>query len=201
MKRILFVLVFVLSAFPAMGATFTASYLGADTDKIRPGTGLPDGNVDYHITVSGLKAIPNKVTITSDTGGIWQNPYNSFNWDIATDYSAGGGKGDFWFAQYPANSFHITVSYATGAPDEADVSAFSASYKGTDADKIRPGTGAPDGNPDYHISVSGLKATPTKVTITSNTGGIWQNPYNSFNWDITTDYSAGSGKGEFWFAQ
>src|SRR5438552_2012126 len=184
MKKILFGLVFVLSAFPAIGATFTASYLGADADKIRPGTGLPDGNPDYHITVSGLKAIPNKVTITSDSGGIWQNPYNSFNWDIATDYSAGGGKGDFWFAQYPANSFFFKDVYASGADDEIDVSAFAASYIGTDGDKIKPGTGAPDGNPDYHISVSGLKDVPIKVVVTSDTGGIWQNPYNLLNWYI-----------------
>src|SRR4029077_14656535 len=79
----------------------------------------PNGKPDFHISVSGLRGIPNKVTITNDNNGIWETPFNGMNWIIATQYD-GTGNGDFWFDQYPSNKFHVKVRYSDGTTDEAD---------------------------------------------------------------------------------
>src|SRR4029077_19109997 len=79
----------------------------------------PNGKPDFHISVSGLRGIPNKVTITNDNNGIWETPFNGTNWIIATQYD-GSGNGELWFEQYSSNKFHVKVRYSDGTTDEAD---------------------------------------------------------------------------------
>src|SRR5439155_22008745 len=66
----------------------------------------PNGKPDFHISVSGLRGTPNKVTVTSDTGGIWETPFNGANWIVATQFD-GTGNGHFWFEQFASNKFHV----------------------------------------------------------------------------------------------
>jgi hypothetical protein len=80
-----------------------------------------NGTPDYRISVSGLRGIPRKVTITSDTGGIWEIPFNGANWVIATSYD-GSGNGDYWFEQFPSNKFSVAVVYPDGSTDSAEAS-------------------------------------------------------------------------------
>jgi hypothetical protein len=79
----------------------------------------PNGKADFHITVSGLRGVPNKVTITSDTGGIWETPFNGQNWIIATQYD-GQGNGHYWFEQFASKTFSVKVGYADGTSDVAN---------------------------------------------------------------------------------
>src|ERR1043166_3067149 len=67
-------------------------------DKVGPvNETKSNGKPDFHIAVSGLRGKPNSVMITSDTGGIWETPFNGTNWIIAAQYD-GKGNGDFWAA-------------------------------------------------------------------------------------------------------
>jgi hypothetical protein len=107
---------------PTPASTIKATYLGASgEDKVgQINQTSANGKPDFHVSVSGLRGTPNKVTITSDTGGIWETPFNNQNWIIATQYS--GQTGDLWFEQYASNKFHVKVRYADGTTDEADAS-------------------------------------------------------------------------------
>jgi hypothetical protein len=190
---------------PPSASTLKAAYLGQDQDKVgRINRTTPDGIPDFHISASGLRSTPTRVRITSDTGGIWETPFNGFNWIIATRYN--GTAGDFWFEPFNSNTFHVEVTYADGTTDGADASSPSAPvtstlkavYLGKDQDKVgRINRTKPDGIPDFHISVSGLRSTPTRARITSDTGGIWETPFNGFNWIIATRYNGTAG--DFWF--
>jgi hypothetical protein len=104
-------------------STLTAKYLGVTgEDKVGPvNQTTPNGKPDFHISVSGLRGTPNKVTITNDNNGTWETPFNGTNWIIATQYDR-KGNGVFWFEQYPSNKFHVKVHYADGTTDEADTS-------------------------------------------------------------------------------
>ena len=102
-------------------STLTAIDLGATgEDRVGPNNQTSsNGKPDFHISVSGLRAEPSKVIITSDTGGIWQSPFNGTNWIIATQYDA-AGNGNFWFEQFGSNKLHVKVNYSDGTADEAD---------------------------------------------------------------------------------
>jgi galactose oxidase-like protein len=101
-------------------STLTATYRGVTgEDKVgQINQTSANGKADFHVSVSGLRGMPNKLTITSDTGGTWETPFNTQNWIIATQYS--GQNGDFWFEQYASNRFHVKVRYADGTTDETD---------------------------------------------------------------------------------
>jgi hypothetical protein len=75
-----------------------------------------------------------------------------------------------------------------------------ASYLGTtDQDHVGPqGQLTPDGVPDWHIQLQGLRPTPVQVQITSTAGGVWQTPYNGANWVISVQ-SGASGSGDLFF--
>jgi hypothetical protein len=80
---------------------------------------FPNGTPDFHVRVSGIRGNPTKITITSDTGGIWETPFNGANWIIASQFD-GGGTGDFWFEPFASNTFRITLRYGDGTSDQAD---------------------------------------------------------------------------------
>src|SRR5262249_57891347 len=56
----------------------------------------------------------------------------------------------------------------------------------------------PNGVPDWHIHLQGLRSTPVQVRIVSTAGGVWQTPYNGLNWVISAKYGA-SGSGDLFF--
>jgi hypothetical protein len=101
---------------------FNAVYLGVTgEDYVGSGNQLsPNGNPDWHIQLHGLRGTPTTVRITSDTGGIWEIPYNAFgNWVILPQYDA-AGNADLWFEPWFSQSFHVTVWYTDGSTDESD---------------------------------------------------------------------------------
>jgi len=103
-------------------STFKAFYLGVTgEDKVGSGNPLsPNGNPDWHIQLHGLRGIPTKVRITSNTGGIWEIPFNAFgNWGILPQYDS-AGNADLWFEPWPSQSFHAAVWYSDGSTDESD---------------------------------------------------------------------------------
>jgi len=195
----------VVTPSPPPVSTLQAIYLGSDQDRVGPGNQItPDGVADFHIAVSGLRSIPVKVTVTSDTGGVWETPFNGFNWIVATALT--GTAGDFWFEPFNSNTFHVKVTYADGSTDEtnavtgatAPVGTLQAAFRGQDADVVGQGNQTtPDGVADFHISVSGVRANPVKATITSDTGGVWETPFNGFNWIIASQFAGTSG--DLWF--
>jgi hypothetical protein len=107
---------------PPPPSGFNAVYLGATgEDYVGSGNQLsPNGNPDWHIQLHGLRGTPTTVRITSDTGGIWEIPYNAFgNWVNLPQYD-GAGNGDLWFEPWFSQSFHVTVWYSDGSTDESD---------------------------------------------------------------------------------
>jgi hypothetical protein len=165
----------------------------------------PNGVPDWHIQLQGLRGTPTKVQITSTPGGVWQTPFNGVNWIIFAQYGT-GGAGDLWFEPWNVPGFHVKVWYSDSTTDEVDAttgttgSTLKASFLGvTGQDYVGPmGQLTPDGVPDWHIQLQGLRGTPTKVQITSTPGGVWQTPFNGVNWIIFAQYGTG-GAGDLWF--
>jgi hypothetical protein len=100
---------------------FSAAFLGVTgQDFVGEGNQLsPNGNPDWHILVKGLRGIPTTVRIRSDTGGIWESPFNGENWVILPQYDE-AGNADLWFEPWPSQSLHVTVWYSDGSTDESD---------------------------------------------------------------------------------
>src|SRR4029077_12703744 len=111
-------------------STLKAVNLGVTgEDKVGPINQItPNGKADFHISVSGLRGTPNKVTITSDTGGIWEAPFNGQNWIVATQYD-GQGNAHYWFEQVTSKNFRVKVRYTDGTTDEADATNVPAAVK------------------------------------------------------------------------
>jgi Kelch motif len=65
-----------------------------------------------------------------------------------------------------------------------------AKYLGvTGEDKVGPvNQTTPNGKPDFHVFVSGLRGKPNKVTIANENNGTWETPFNGTNWIIATQY-------------
>ena len=58
---------------------------------------------------------------------------------------------------------------------------------------------SPNGNPDWHIQLQGLRGIPTTVRITSAVGGVWESPWNALGyWVILTEYDS-AGNANLWF--
>ena len=197
---------------PPPSSAFSAVYLGVTgEDNVGSGNQLSaNGTPDWHIQLHGLRGTPTTVRITSSVGGVWESPFNAFgNWGILPRYD-GAGNADLWFEPWASPGFHVKVWYSNGSTDEADAasstgvsttSTFKAFYLGvTGEDKVGSGNPlSPNGNPDWHIQLHGLRGIPTKVRITSNTGGIWEIPFNAFgNWGILPQYDS-AGNADLWF--
>lgn len=107
---------------PPPSSTLESYYLGiTGQDLVGPGSQTsPNGNPDFHIQAQGLRGTPTRVRVTSDTGGIWEAPFNAAgNWIILPQYN-GAGNADLWFEPWTSNSFHVKVWYSDGTTDEAD---------------------------------------------------------------------------------
>jgi len=127
-----------------ISSTLKASYLGATgEDHVGPdGQLTPNGVPDWHIQLQGLRGTPTKVQITSNTGGVWQSPYNGVNWVIYPQYGL-FGTGDLWYEPWPSATFHVKVWYSDLSTDEVDAttptSTFKAFYLGvTGEDYVGP---------------------------------------------------------------
>jgi uncharacterized protein (DUF1800 family) len=102
-------------------STLTASFQGAGADAVSTSTLSPDGQPDFHISLSGLRSVPIGMTVTSDTGGMWNGPSYGCCWVVGL-FNFNAGNGDLYFAQYPSNTFNVQVRYADGTTDQAAVS-------------------------------------------------------------------------------
>jgi subtilisin family serine protease len=78
-------------------------------------------------------------------------------------------------------------------------SSLNATYVGsTGEDYVNGPDWQPNGIPDWHIRLQGLRGIPTNVRITGADGGVWEAPFNGTNWIVAT-YFAGDGTGHLWF--
>jgi uncharacterized protein (DUF1800 family) len=191
----------------AVGAsTLTASFVGVGADVVSQTSVSPDGQPDFHITLGGLRSAPAQITVTADTGGIWNFPFNGINWVVGL-FNYNAASGELYFAQFPSNKFRVQVGYADGSFDEADAvnrppppSTLTANFIGVGADVVGIPVLSPDGQPDFHISLGGLRSAPTQITVTSDTGGVWNFPFDNYHWVVGLfNYSGASG--ELYFAQ
>jgi uncharacterized protein (DUF1800 family) len=199
-------LLFVVGFAREASASVTASFVGPGVDVVSPGTISPDGQPDFDIKVTGLRSIPTQIQILSDTNGVWVSPYNGYNWLIGlVNYN--NGAADLYFSQFASTSFTLQVQYADGSTDQTAVtmpppppSTLAATFAGSVADVVNPGSISPDGQLDFDIKVSGLRSIPTQIRILSDSNGIWESPFNGANWIIgLLNYS--NGAGDLYFSQ
>ena len=78
-------------------------------------------------------------------------------------------------------------------------STLTANFQGANADAVSTTTLSPDGQADFNIRLGGLRAIPTQIQVTSDSGGIWKFPYN-YNW-IVGLFNFNSTTGDLYFAQ
>jgi uncharacterized protein (DUF1800 family) len=78
-------------------------------------------------------------------------------------------------------------------------STLTASFLGAGADAVSTTTLSPDGQADFNIRLGGLRAIPTQIQVTSDSGGVWKFPYN-YNWVVGL-FNFNSTTGDLYFAQ
>ena len=63
-------------------------------------------------------------------------------------------------------------------------STLSAVFLGIGADVVGTYSFAPDGKPDFHIGLGGLRGTPTQIQVvaTDTSGGVWSTPFDGNHW-------------------
>jgi uncharacterized protein (DUF1800 family) len=171
-------------------STLTANFLGVEFDAVSQVSYIPDGQPDFQIHLGGLRSAPTQISVTSDTGGIWNTPFDGFHWVVGQS-PLNGSNADIYFAQFPSGKFHVQVGYADGTFDQVDAmnqppptSTLKASFVGLGPDLVGQLALAADGQPDFQINLSGLRSAPATIHVTSDTGGIWNTPFNGFNWVI-----------------
>ncbi len=184
-----------------------AQFIGVTgEDFVGPGNQTTgNGVTDWHIRVQGVRSSPVMVRITSAPGGIWETPFNGSNWIISTRLD-GSGNMDLWFEPWRTAGFHLKVWYSDGSADEVDVVdqaairvPFQALFVGvTGEDIVGPGQTSPNGTPDWHIRVLGLRSNPVRAQITSLPGGLWETPFNGSNWVIALRPD-GAGNADAWY--
>ena len=67
-------------------STLTATFQGANADAVSTTTLSPDGQPDFHISLSGLRSVPIGMTVTSDTGGMWDGPNYGCCWVVGREF-------------------------------------------------------------------------------------------------------------------
>src|SRR5438132_476460 len=98
-------------------------------------------------------------------------------------------------------AFFLVWVFSFGvAHDAVGASTLTASFVGVGADGVSQTTFSPDGQPDFHIALGGLRSAPAQITVTSDTGGIWSFPFNGVNWVVGLSNASGT-KGDLYFAQ
>src|SRR5215467_10954044 len=142
-------------------------------------SGLTNGAHTMSINVLGQKS--------ASSSGSWV-------WVDAFDVASGGSSATSGTSGTGTSNSGSGTSNGTGT-------SLKASYLGaTGEDYVGPqGQLSPDGVPDWHIHLQGLRGTPVLVRIVSTAGGVWQTPYNGLNWVISAQYGA-SGSGDLFFA-
>ena len=106
----------------------SADFFGIGEAKVgQPNNLQPDGQPDFKIQLFKLRSSPVRVRIESDTGGIWETPWNQQNWVPLVQYNDATKTANIWFAQFKSQSFKVTVWYADGTSDTANVSGSSRS--------------------------------------------------------------------------
>jgi hypothetical protein len=119
----LFVLSLAVVLGDADGATssssLTATFVGVGVDVVSQTDFSPDGLPDFQIRLDGLRSAPTQVSVTTDTGGIWNTPFDGSHWVVGLSNFTGSGA-DIYFAQFSSNKFHVQVGYADGTFDQAD---------------------------------------------------------------------------------
>src|SRR4030095_1909046 len=208
MRTFLLLLFFLLCIHVLPGAaqtpsTLIATYRGLAADMISPYAIAPDGLPDYRITLGGLRGTPVKVAVTSETG-IWNIPADGLHW-IVLFSSQSASSGEIYFSEWPASNFHITVQSSDGSSDQADAvkatppSTLTATFRGKGTDLVSPYARSPDGSPDYHISLGGLRGTPSRILVNSETG-IWNMPADGLHWLILVSSQSAS-SAEIYFSE
>jgi hypothetical protein len=100
-----------------MLSVLAATFIGLGTDRVgQMNQTTPNGVPDFHIAVPGMRSTPTKITIFSDTGGIWETPFNGTNWIIGTAFVGNGG--DLAFEQFPSNTFQVRMVYPDGTTEQ-----------------------------------------------------------------------------------
>lgn len=152
---------------PQPSTTITARNLGVTgEDKVgRINQTTPNGTADFHIAVAGLRGTPTRVRITSDTGGIWETPFNGQNWIIASQYD-GQGNGHYWFEPFTSNNFRVQVWYPDGTTAAADAVKQTAGGSGLPADTVLPQVTITAPAANARVS----KATTVAISATDNVG-------------------------------
>lgn len=158
-------------------SAFSVLYLGVTGEDLVGSEGQlsPNGNPDWHIQLHGLRGIPTTVRIMSDTGGIWEIPYNAFgNWVILPQYDS-AGNADLWFEPWVSQSFHVKVWYSDGSTDEADAAGTGVTLSSPTASSTQASFTAA-GTYTFRVTVSDgqlsssddVIVTAVAVTLTTN---------------------------------
>src|SRR5215831_15488718 len=69
-------------------------------------------------------------------------------------------------------------------PSALGNSTLTATFIGVGTDVVSRHAFVPDGQPDFHILLGGLRSLPTQIQVTSDTGRIWSTPSNGHNWIV-----------------
>ncbi|HET9942184.1 MAG TPA: S8 family peptidase, partial [Terriglobia bacterium] len=183
-------------------SSLQATFLGVTgEDFVGPGTqSTANGVTDWHIQLAGLRAVPDRVEVTSASGGVWRGPGdNTGTWVVAAQYS--GNSGHLWFEPWATAEFRVRVWYADGSTDAVNVTnaavpgTLAATFLGvTGEDFVRETQPTPNGVGDWHIQLAGLRAVPVRVEVTSVSGGVWRGPGDTTGtWVVAAHYSGNSG--------
>ena len=103
---------------PTSHPAVTATLLGqTGEDVVGTWQAPPDGVKDVHIKLSGVSGTITSVRITGvGTDGVWQTPFNGYNWIVAIRPQSDPSFVDLYFDFYmPITSYNLTVSYSDGA--------------------------------------------------------------------------------------
>jgi fibronectin type 3 domain-containing protein len=150
-------------------SAFSVVYLNVTGEDLVGSEGQlsPNGNPDWHIQLHGLRGIPTTVRITSDTGGIWETPYNAFgNWVILPQYDS-AGNADLWFEPWVSQSFHVKVWYSDRSTDEADAAGTSVTLSSPTASSTQASFTAA-GTYTFRVTVSdGQLSSSDDVIVTA----------------------------------
>jgi uncharacterized protein (DUF1800 family) len=80
-------------------------------------------------------------------------------------------------------------------------STLTGSFQGASTDAVSTTTLSPDGQADFNIRLGGLRAIPTQIQVTSDSGGVWRFPYDyPYNWVVGL-FNLNSTTGDLYFAQ
>src|SRR4030095_1325748 len=91
----------------------------------------------------------------------------------------------------------LTYRWTVVRTSTPTTSAFSVVYLGVTGEDLVGSQLSPNGNPDWHIQLRGLRGIPTTVRIMSDTG-LWESPFNGSNWVILPQYDS-AGNADLWF--